>query len=183
MLLSIPAPRFYIRAQFVALEDYKTNIVALEDNIAMNQFTSNFCEYISDYISSNNITVIEFAKLIGCRDSCVIKWLNGYNQPSLEYVVIVADKLDVSVDYMIGLSNDPIKPGKHSNDTFSERLGKLIESKKVSKNKLAACCGTTSSTVSKWLLHGQLPKPDIAVRLSEFFDCSLDYLLARTDCM
>ena len=49
----------------------------------------------------------------------------------------------------------------------------------MSKNKLATVCGVQSSTVSKWLLHGQLPKPETAIKLADFFGCSIDYLVGR----
>lgn len=36
-------------------------------------------------------------------------------------------------------------------------------------------------TVSKWILRGQLPKPDVACSLANYFNCSIDYLIGRTN--
>jgi len=63
--------------------------------------------------------------------------------------------------------------------TFAVRLEGLIKECSVSRNKLAGICKVTSSNVSKWLLNGQLPKPDIICVLAQYFNCSVDYLLGR----
>lgn len=149
----------------------------------MESYINHFIDTLTDYMSANNLSVKEFSKKIDCDNSCVIKWFNGYNQPSLEYVIMVADKLDISVDYLLGLSESADKLKVNSIATFQDRIQSFINKTNINKNKLAAICGITSSTVSKWILRKQLPKPDTAVKLATFFGCSLDYLLARTDLM
>ena len=49
------------------------------------------------------------------------------------------------------------------------------------KRTLAREWGVEPSTVTKWLHGASLPKPDRVYRLADFFGCSMDFLLGRTD--
>lgn len=147
----------------------------------MEQCIAHFLDIISDYIVRNEITPTAFARSIGCLDRCVAKWLNGTNTPSLEYVVKVADFMEVSTDYLLGLDEKTDFIPSQSSSSFADRFVLLIEKSNISKNKLSKICGVTSSTISKWILRGQIPKPDVIVKLAIHFNCSVDYLIGRSD--
>lgn len=140
-----------------------------------------FIDTIKDYITDNGLNLTKFAETLGIKESCLSMWLSGNNKPSLEYVILIADKLNCSTDYLFWLSTNPQFTPASYRQTFADRLQVLLKAKGISKNKLAQVCEVTSSTVSKWFLRGQLPKPQIAINLSKFFGCSLDYLLGRSD--
>lgn len=138
-------------------------------------------ETIKEWMAENDWNAAQLAKAIGCGNSCVGKWLNGENSPSLEYIVLIADAMNVSLDYLLWLTEEPTFAPSRTPSSFAERLNRLLKENKISKNKLAAVCGVTSSTVSKWLLRGQLPKPRVMICLARNFGCSVDYLVGRTD--
>lgn len=145
----------------------------------LNAHYEHFIDTIKDYIAGNELNLTTFAQILGVRESCVSQWLSGNNKPSLEYVILIADKLNLSCDYLFWLTTNPEFTPAKSRTNFAERLQTLLRDNHLSKNKLAAICGVTSSTVSKWLLRGQLPKPQVAINISKYFGCSLDYLLGR----
>lgn len=140
-----------------------------------------FIDTINDYIICHDMTPTSFAREIGCLERCVARWLNKTNTPSLEYVIMVADYMHYPIDYLFGITENSNIILANPRSSLSERLKFLIFQAKVSKNKLAKICGVTSSTVSKWILRGQLPKPDIACLLAHYFNCSTDYLVGRTN--
>lgn len=145
----------------------------------MSEHYERFIDTIKDYIADNGLSLTTFAQMLGIRESCLSQWLAGNNKPSLEYVILIADKLNYSTDYLFWLTANPqFTPAEHRS-SFAERLQTLLSENGISRNKLAGICGVTSSTVSKWLLHGQLPKPQVAISLSKHFDCTLDYILGR----
>ncbi len=146
----------------------------------MEEWISHFTDTVAEYIESNNITVTCFAHKIGCGQTCVSKWLNRNNTPSLEYCVKVANAMNVSLDYLFGLTAKNGYERSETKSNFRERFSALIEKSEISKNKLAKTCGVTSSTVSKWLIRNQLPKPEIAIKLAAFFGCSVDYIVGRS---
>ncbi|MBQ9790648.1 MAG: helix-turn-helix transcriptional regulator [Clostridia bacterium] len=58
---------------------------------------------------------------------------------------------------------------------FSEILNELIDDKGLSLRKLARESGVTSSQLSKYL-KGLMPTIEIAVRLANYFEVTLDFL-------
>ncbi len=63
---------------------------------------------------------------------------------------------------------------------FSEVLNDLITQKDMSLRKIAKECGVSASQLSKYL-KGYNPTIQIAVKLANYFDCTLDYLCGLTD--
>lgn len=60
------------------------------------------------------------------------------------------------------------------------KLQELLDSKRISRSKLAKEIGVHTSTVSNWL-DGKDPKPDNLTALCSYFECSLDYLTDTTE--
>ena len=147
----------------------------------MEKCISEFIDAIKDYMFQKNISRSEFAKNINSYERCISRWFDGTNTPSLEYVIRIADYLNCSIDYLFGFTPFSTFTPCSQPTTFSARLGQLLTIKKISRNKLAAVCKVTSSNVSKWILTEQLPKPDIICLLASYFNCSIDFLLGRTD--
>lgn len=146
----------------------------------MDKYITSFIETIKFHITENNMTPTGFARNLGVKDVCVARWLNGTNTPSLEYVIMVADYLKCSVDYLLGLKDEPSFVHANTESNFAERFAMLQGESQISMNRLAKICGVTSSNVSKWM-RGQMPKPQTVCFLSEHFYCSVDYLLGRSD--
>lgn len=63
---------------------------------------------------------------------------------------------------------------------FSEILKDLIDDKGLSLRKLAVESNVSSIQYSKYL-RGVSPTIDVAVRIADYFDCSLDYLFGLTE--
>ena len=65
---------------------------------------------------------------------------------------------------------------------FSEILKDLIEEKGLSLRKLAVESNVSAVQYSKYM-RGSCPTIDVAVRIADYFDCSLDYLFGLTENM
>lgn len=64
---------------------------------------------------------------------------------------------------------------------FVERLVKERKKKGWSQEKLAEAVGKETATVSSWEQFRAIPPFDVMVKLSQLFDCDLDYLTGRID--
>lgn len=64
---------------------------------------------------------------------------------------------------------------------FGERLKELRNEKNLSQKDLAKILGTTNSSVCDWETDRAQPDMEMLVRLGDFFNVSIDYLLGRTD--
>lgn len=64
---------------------------------------------------------------------------------------------------------------------FWERLYQLCLARKTKPNPVAREIGVSSGNVSRWKAEGTLPNGETLVKLADYFDCSIDYLVGRTD--
>lgn len=64
---------------------------------------------------------------------------------------------------------------------FAERLEELMFEKNMSVSDMAKALKSDASTIYKYLNAKKLPSTHTAVKLANIFDCSVDYLLGRTE--
>ncbi|MCR5726744.1 MAG: helix-turn-helix domain-containing protein [Lachnospiraceae bacterium] len=65
------------------------------------------------------------------------------------------------------------------NDYFSIRVRELREKNKLSMDQLAKNLNVTKSRINMWENNGTVPRMDILVKLSNYFNVSTDYLLGN----
>lgn len=64
---------------------------------------------------------------------------------------------------------------------FAKRLKNLREIKGYNQERLAKVLGLSSSTIGMYEQSRRQPDHDTLVKIAEFFDVSIDYLLGRTE--
>ena len=64
---------------------------------------------------------------------------------------------------------------------FATRLRNLVEQKNISKQQLADEIGVSRQAVSQYCDGSTIPNADKLLRLAEYFNVSLDYLVGRTE--
>lgn len=64
---------------------------------------------------------------------------------------------------------------------FGDRLKELREDKNLNQDELASMVNLTRSAISSYETNTNAPSLEIAVKLADIFDVSLDYLTCRTD--
>ena len=57
-------------------------------------------------MSIEHITQYGLAKKLGISKSTICNWLNGKKEPCIDSLWMLADYFDVTVDYLIGRSDD-----------------------------------------------------------------------------
>lgn len=58
-------------------------------------------------LQSRNITAYKLSKDTGITQGMISYWKNGERMPSAENLIILADYLDCSVDYLLGRTDNP----------------------------------------------------------------------------
>ena len=64
---------------------------------------------------------------------------------------------------------------------FWDRFYELCVINGTKPNPVAKEIGISSGIVTKWKTAGTLPTGEILLKIADYFDCSVDYLLGRTD--
>ncbi len=76
---------------------------------------------------------------------------------------------------MIGMS-ETLRMEEHTM-TLGDKLSKLRKENNYTQEQLADVLGVSRQAISKWESDIAYPETDKLIRISELFDCSLDYLL------
>ncbi|MDL2224644.1 helix-turn-helix domain-containing protein [Eubacteriales bacterium OttesenSCG-928-M02] len=66
-----------------------------------------FPERLNQLIEENNLKYSRLAQDIGVQPAVVARWKNGENKPNQEGIEKIADYFDVSVDYLLGRTDNP----------------------------------------------------------------------------
>ncbi|MBE3586634.1 MAG: helix-turn-helix transcriptional regulator [Thermoanaerobacter sp.] len=64
---------------------------------------------------------------------------------------------------------------------LSTRLRELRTSRKISQTALSNAVGVSQRAISYYEAGKDIPTLDVLIRLADFFDISLDYLVGRSD--
>lgn len=57
--------------------------------------------------SKNNVTQVQLAKEIKITDRACRRYEAGENEPTMSVLIAIADYFDVSLDYLVGRSDNP----------------------------------------------------------------------------
>lgn len=63
------------------------------------------------------------------------------------------------------------------NEKFTKRFYSLIKETDITKAKLATDLSTTTATISRYLNQKRIPKLDMLIKIANYFQCSLEYLI------
>ena len=63
----------------------------------------------------------------------------------------------------------------------AKRIKSRAKERKVKITELLSECGLNKNTLSTMTSRGLLPKADSLAKIADQLDCSVDYLLGRTD--
>ena len=64
---------------------------------------------------------------------------------------------------------------------IAERIKILAKAKKIQIKTMLEECELSKNTLSSMLSGGSTPKSENLAKIADYLDCSVDYLLGRTD--
>ena len=142
-------------------------------------FQNRFVE-LADELDEKNKS--KRAKIIGISNTT---YSNAYNYgiiPKTSSLIIIADYFNISVEYLIGnTDNEHFEKSKHPIQ-FKERLIKLQKEKNsFTVYELSQRIHIHRNNIAQWIKLNCIPLIDDLIIVADFFDVSVDYLLGRTD--
>lgn len=107
---------------------------------------------------------------------------NGLREPKESFIKDCSDYFGVSTDYLIGKINidDSNKLTKCLNSTFPIRLKELRKKKELTQAELSKLLNCSLSKIAMLETSKREPVKEDLLRISEFFNVSVDYLLGKT---
>lgn len=62
-------------------------------------------------------------------------------------------------------------------ETFNERFERLVKSAHLQKKDIAEKAGVSANGISTWKITGTIPRADIAIRIAQILNVSVEYLI------
>lgn len=145
----------------------------------LSKFSDRLSDLLFDEKENNNIDLNVFAGKLGIHLTTVYKYLEQKHVPSVAILVKFADYFHCTVDYLIGKENLSPVTSFRTCPPFCEQFRFLLKYYGISKYRIALTTGIASSALYAWQNNEKQPSIDSVVKLSECFECSVDFVLGR----
>lgn len=136
---------------------------------------------LKELMKENEMRPIDLARITHCDYHAVVNWLNGTYLPRYSSLLSLRNYFQVSIDFLLGLTEDATFVNSSIRVTFTTRLEELMLQMKLTKYALAKKLSIGQPTVSRWFTNGTIPETTTLIKLSELFGVSIEYLVGLID--
>lgn len=142
---------------------------------------SNFPDRLKELMFDHgDIKSEALGRAIGVHGTNVRAWINGKASITLSNAIKLADFFECSLDYLAGRSETDERVLPRELPSFYENLRKVMEEKNITRYRLAREPEMKDVYFTKWA-HGAKPDLITAIKLADYLNVTLDYLVGRTD--
>lgn len=140
------------------------------------KFTENFIE-LCEYANQK-----ELAEAIGVNQSQISRYFKGI-LPNTKTIVKICDYFKCSIDYIVGLNDNPsyksLKSG-YDKSVFYTRYEKVLKQNNKTHYQLAKNNIVCETSLRLWK-KGTLPTFEALYNIANYLSVSIDYLIGRSD--
>lgn len=140
---------------------------------------SKLSETLKDCMIEAGYNETSLADISGIYKSHISEYLSGKHLPVYSHFIKLLYTFNCSADYLLGLKDIHPEEPLHPALPFGERLRFILKSRNLSQKKLCEQLKLSTGALYKWLSGKNNPSVESLIRLAEFFDCSVDYLIGR----
>lgn len=142
-------------------------------------FQDRFIELVKDLDIKKKT---EIAQTIGITYATFSKIYNYGIFPTVPILMRIADYFNISVEYLIGNTDDEYFSKTEQCVTFQERLYELRMEKGIpTVYRLAEKLHIHRNNIAQWNKNKSIPLIEDVELIADYFKVSVDYLLGRTD--
>lgn len=145
------------------------------------KISSVFQERLTELVADCECNKSELPSLIGISKDILIRALNIGMFPSTKSLCKIADYFSVSLDFLIGITDNERYIKSEESKTFQQRVSELKKEKGVSYCEIANILGFARSLFNSWNMYNYIPSLELIYMLAQYFNVTMDYLLGRTD--
>ncbi len=116
---------------------------------------------------------------LGISASCLTDYLKHDVLPSVPNLIKIADYFNRSTDFLLGREEDDKALTFKICPPFSERLEYLKKQYNCTSYKIYTQTEITKSRFYDWKNGKRVPTVENIIKLAEFFDCRVDFILGR----
>lgn len=143
------------------------------------EFQNRFIDLISE-LDLNKKT--DITNKIGITYATFVKIYNYGILPSVPILIRIADYFEISIEFLLGNTNNETFSKSIKVVSFRTRLEELRIKKGITTiYELSQITHIHRNNIAQWLKKDYIPTIDDLIILANLFDVSIDYLLGRTD--
>ncbi|MDE6586352.1 MAG: helix-turn-helix domain-containing protein [Clostridia bacterium] len=143
---------------------------------------SNLSEQLTELMNEDGYTQSTLAEAMKTPRAKISLYLSGKSVPNYKYLVAFINFFNCSADFLIGLKDYPNRDVPYKPvQPFNIRLREILKQKGKTQKSLIEVKHFSWNTLHGWLTGKSLPSVDNLKKLAKFFDCSVDFILGRTD--
>ena len=146
-----------------------------------NNISEKFQFRIKQIIEDQDCDKKDFPKFVGVSKDVIIRATKYGIVPSLKSLIKIADKINVSLNYLLGETDTNEFYLSENCTTFHIRLKELAEEKGEKFSTISNKMPFAYNSIYEWNRTGCLPSLEYIKALAKYFNVSIDYLLGRTD--
>ena len=125
----------------------------------------------------------QIPKILGIEYGVFTAIMDYGKIPKPVVLMRIADYFNVSIEYLLGRTEQEYFEKAEHPTTFHERFKQLRERYQMTEYAVAQRLHISTSYTTAWRKKNYIPSLDNLTVLSEIFKTSIDYLLGRTDDM
>lgn len=135
---------------------------------------------LKDLMEENNIDAKQIAAQLDLSNtSAVYKWMNGRKSILLNNAIELADLFGCSLDYLFGRTDNYNTEKYKLCPPFNEQLKAVLQQRNSSQNKLIKFAKVNPHSLNNWLNGKSIPHIESAIKIADYLDITLDYLVGR----
>jgi len=146
-----------------------------------NNISAEFQNRIQQIIDEQDCNKKDFPKFVGVSKDVIIRATKYGIIPSLKSLIKIADKVNVSLTYLLGETDNIEFYLSEKSTTFHIRLEQLANEKGEKYSAISNKMPFAYNSIYEWKRTGCLPSLEYVKPLADYFNVSIDYLLGRTD--
>jgi transcriptional regulator with XRE-family HTH domain len=140
---------------------------------------SKFHETLNEIMIEKSVSAQTLAAAINVAPMTVYRYLAGSRTPNIDNLIKLADNFSCTIDYLVGRAETNFFHSFKKRPTFAESFSAVLEKYKTSEYKLSKISGISRGGTFSWLSGKSEPTLDSLIRLADFFDCTIDFLIGR----
>lgn len=121
----------------------------------------------------------ELAEFVNIPVTLVYKWLNNETNPSFNNLILIADFYEISVDYLVGRTEDDSSVKTKNLIPFDENVKTILKTKHITKYRMFKDCGFSDGHEFSWFTQKNLPRYDNLIKMADYLNVSMDELMGR----
>jgi len=137
---------------------------------------NSFGNVLSELMVEENTTSKTLAEKISVSEATVSTWKSNTHGIQLSHLVALCKHFGCSLEYLVGRTEQDIKPTKFEIKNFGTLVRQMMKTKGISTYKMRKETQYGSRYFERWD-KGADPKLSTLIELGNYFNCSLDDLV------